>query len=70
MCLLMLSQFIKQNLIQIEENIENSIIWSSYPGLAGYEPDQYPRGYRFDPWPCSVVKDLASIAVSCGVGLR
>ena len=32
-----------------------------------YEPDQDPRGRRFDPWPCSVG---SSIAMSCGIGRR
>ena len=33
---------------------------SSCCGSVGYEPpDQYPWGCRFDPWPHSVVKDLA-----------
>ena len=35
--------------------------------LRGKEPNSYPRGCGFDPWPCSVGKG-SGVAVSCGVG--
>ena len=36
---------------------------SSCCGSVGYEPNQYPQRYKFDPWPRSVSKE-SSITVA------
>ena len=40
------------------------LLWSN-----GNESNQYPWGYGFDPWPCSV-HGGSGVALSCGVGCR
>ena len=42
---------------------------SSRCGSVGHEPNQYPGGGGFDPWPRSVGQG-SGIAMSCGVGCR
>ena len=58
-----LSQLIPQvKWITQKEKKEEFPLW-----LSGKEPDQYPWGCGFDPWPCSVDLESGNV-VSHGVG--
>ena len=48
---------------------KSKLSWSSCCGSAGYKPNWYPWGCRFDPWPLSVGWG-SSVTMSCGVGHR
>ena len=59
--------------LQLQQNDQKpffkNALRSSHRGSVVSESDWEPRGYGFDPWPCSVSRG-SSIAVSCGVGCR
>ena len=56
----------KKNKIKRKSNRK---LWSSRHGSVVSESDWEPRGFRFNPWPCSVSWG-SGIVVSCGLGRR
>ena len=53
---------IEAKVLSLKEEMEKFPSW-----LSRNESDQYPRGCRLDPWPCSVGQE-SGIAVSYGIG--
>ena len=61
----------KVNILQKWKNwsSKSNEIQSSHHGSVFNEPNKYPWGCRFNPWPCSLVWG-SGIAMSCCVGCR